>query len=116
MADLYDIESFLIDFKFKLDIFGILFRDDRNKNAHTLAMLEITPNDRIKILKQLKIDNYSEGPIAEKLYNNADMWIFGAKVKGYEIYIKISMGLPNSKTICISFHVAEYPMKFPFKK
>lgn len=31
MANRYDIESFLIDFKFKLDIFGILFRDDRNK-------------------------------------------------------------------------------------
>ena len=30
--------------------------------------------------------------------------------------VKISYGLPNRSTICVSFHIAEYPMKYPYKK
>lgn len=115
MTNSDEIETFLSDFKFKLGFYGILFRDDRGKNAQTLADLEITPNDRIKVLQNLKVENYSEGPTPERLYNNADMWIFGAIVKRKEIYIKISMGIPNNKTLCISFHIAEYPMNYPHK-
>lgn len=116
MANYDEIESFLSDFKFKLGFYGIFFRDDRGKNAKTLADLEITPNDRIKVLNNLEVENYSEGPTPERLYGNADMWIFGTMVKKREIYIKISMGLPNNKTLCISFHIAEHPMTYPIKK
>ncbi len=115
MIDRYDVENFLNDFKFKLGFWGILFRDERNKNALALAELGITSNDRIKVIKALEIDEYSEGPTPELLYGNADMWIFGAIVKEQEIYIKISLGIPNNKTICISFHIAEFEMNFPFK-
>ncbi|SFD02501.1 hypothetical protein SAMN05518672_10197 [Chitinophaga sp. CF118] len=38
-----DVQSFLQDFKIKLGIWGIVFRDDRGKNAKTLLSLEITP-------------------------------------------------------------------------
>jgi len=44
-----------------------------------------------------------------------DMWVFGKDVKGQEVYIKISLGQKNSQTICISFHISEYKMKYPFK-
>ena len=43
------------------------------------------------------------------------MWVVGKDVKGHEIYIKISLGRDNWQTICISFHIAEYRMKYPFK-
>jgi hypothetical protein len=115
MARNDEVELFLRDFKAKLGIYGILFRDERGKNSKALAELEITSNYRIEVLKKLKLENYSEGPITERLYNNADMWVFGALVKEKEIYIKISMGIPNSKTLCISFHLAEYPMKYPLR-
>ena len=108
-----EVEIFLSDFKFKLSFYGILFRDERGKNAQTLADLEITSNDRIEVLKNLEVDNYSAGPLLERLYNNADMWIFGAIVKRQEIYIKISMGVPNNQTLCISFHIAEFSMVYP---
>lgn len=39
----------------------------------------------------------------------------GKDVKGHEVYIKITLGLPNSSTICISFHIAEHKMNYPFK-
>ncbi len=115
MANSDEVEAFLNDFKFKLGFYGIFFRDERGKNAQTLADLEIAPNDRIKVLQNLEVENYSEGPKPERLYNNADMWIFGSIVKKKEIYIKISMGMPNSQTLCISFHFPEFPMDFPLK-
>lgn len=44
------------------------------------------------------------------------MWVFGKDYKGTELYIKIAMGQPDSKTICISFHEAEYPIQYAYKE
>ena len=35
---------------------------------------------------------------------------------GTDLYVKISMGKPGNKTICISFHVAEHPLVYHYKK
>jgi hypothetical protein len=43
------------------------------------------------------------------------MWVFGKMVKKKEIYIKITIGMVNNQTICISFHIAEFDMNYPFK-
>lgn len=43
------------------------------------------------------------------------MWVFGKHVKSHETYIKISIGAPGTNAICISFHIAEHPMNYPFK-
>lgn len=56
-----EVEQYLQDFKQKLKIWGILYRDDRGKNQQTL------------------------------------------------------LGLMNSNVICISFHIAEYSLTYPFK-
>jgi hypothetical protein len=42
------------------------------------------------------------------------MWVFGKDVKGQEVYIKITLG-KGSSALCISFHIAEHPMNYPFK-
>ena len=36
-------------------------------------------------------------------------------VKGREVYIKIMLGGVGCQTICISFHIAERPLVYPFK-
>lgn len=92
MAALDEIECFLNDFLVKLSIWGIFVRDDRSKNAQALLDLEITPADRIRIIKKLVAADYSEGPLPETLSKGADMWIFGKRVKEREVYIKIKMG------------------------
>jgi len=115
MATKQEVESFLNDFKNKMRFFQILFLDDRGKNAQTLLCLEISSIKRIEIIKKLEIEDYSEGPMEEKMRGILPMWVFGREVKGTEVYIKISMGLPNSQTICISFHPAEHSMNYPFK-
>lgn len=111
-----EIQLYLKEFHYKMGFWGVIFRDDRSKNTQTMLDLEITRESKIKVLNELKFDDYSEGPLPEKLYGGADMWIFGKMVKGSEVYIKITMGVTNSQTICISFHVAEHKMSYPYKK
>lgn len=50
------------------------------------------------------------------------MWVFGKDVKDREVYIKLQIieaiqqnGM-KSQTICISFHIAEHPLVYPFKE
>lgn len=115
MATQEDVEIFLKQFRVKMEIFGIIFRNDRGKSIQTLLDLNITELERLQVVKTIEIEDYSEGPIADTLNNGMDMWVFGKDVHDKEVYIKITMGLNGLHTICISFHVAEYPMNYPFK-
>lgn len=62
-----EVERFLNQFHEKLKIYNIFFRDDREKNLQTLTELEITSNDRIEIIKTIKVEDYSSGPIVDTL-------------------------------------------------
>ena len=107
---------FLNDFKEKMKLWDVLFRDDRGKNSQTLVDLELRPIERKAILETLETKDYSEGPIEEKLYNGADMWVFGKTVKKREVYIKITLGAMGSSVICISFHIAEYKKHYTLRQ
>lgn len=115
MASREDISRFLQHFMDKSKVFGIIFRDDRGKNQQTLFDLEISGTDRRKIVMSLVVEDYVDGPLEDNLNKISSMWVFGKKVKGIDIYIKISMGHPNSSTICISFHVAERELDYKLK-
>ena len=80
-----EVEHFLSQFGVKFDIWGIFYLD-RDKNEEALTA-----------------DFFNE------------MWVFGKDMDGTELYIKIALGQPNNRTICISFHVAEHPIKYAFK-
>ena len=115
MSTEHEVEAFLKDFKIKMNLWGVLIRDDRSKNTQTLINLEISRKDRDEILQALEVKDYCEGPLTETLYNGADMWVFGKTIKGTEVYIKITLGILGSNVICISFHIAEYAMSYPLK-
>lgn len=76
MATKQDVERFLHNFHVKLSVFGIVFRDDRGKNMQTLLELEITPKYREGIIKDLRSEDYVEGPIVDTLNSMGDMWVF----------------------------------------
>ncbi|MEI7492675.1 MAG: toxin [Bacteroidota bacterium] len=115
MTTRHEVETFLSDFKLKMRVFQILFRDERMKNTQSLLHLEMTPGARKKVIEGLTSEDYSEGPLTDTLYDIASTWVFGKNIhKGMEIYIKISMGRPNQQVICISFHLSEHPMSYPF--
>ena len=65
-----DVKSFLEDLRLKIDIFGIAYLR-RDKNIQTLLDLDITSSSRTKIIKELEVEDYSEGPLVEKM--NAGM-------------------------------------------
>lgn len=109
------VELFLRQFHQKMKVFRIIFRDDRGKNIRTLAELEITPAFRESVVGSLTVADYSEGPFVDALYGLGEIWVFGKVIKNREVYIKICLGRENSQTICISFHLAEYRMKYSFK-
>ena len=95
--------------------FDILFRNDRGKNQQALLDLEISPTKRLEIIKSLKCDDFVNGPLPDTLNKSTDLWEFGKKVKKKDVYIKITMGFSNSSVICISFHLAERRLEYPFK-
>lgn len=103
MATKEEIERFLIDFKYKLGFWGLIFRSDRDKNFKTLTALEYQVKDVKKELNELEIIHYAQGPVEEILFGGALMWIFGKSIQNKEVYIKITMGQPSDSVICISF-------------
>jgi hypothetical protein len=111
-----EVESFLNELHTKMKIFGILFRDDRGKNQATLQELEIVPSYRTVVIENLRVEDYVQGPVVDELNRLGEMWVFGKDVKGREIYIKVMISGGTSQTICISFHIAEHPLIYPFKE
>ena len=115
MVTIEEVGAFLDQFNTKVQVFGILFRDDRPKNREALQVLDITPLQRELVVKNLQAQDYVEGPVIDELNKKSEMWVFGKDVKGREVYIKITLGYQNGQTICISFHIAEHPLQYPFK-
>ncbi len=110
-----ELKSFLQEFKTKMGIWDIVFLDDRPKNSQALADLELMPRERIRILEKLEIDDYCQGPLEETQFGGSEMWVFGRRLRGKELYIKITLGVAETSVLCISFHIAEYPMEYQFK-
>ena len=63
MATKQEVENFLKEFKGKMKIWDVLFRSDRDSNMQALADLDIRPIEREKVLENLKVTDYSEGPM-----------------------------------------------------
>ena len=53
-----EVQKFLEQFNTKVMVFGIIFRDDRQKNKEALQQLDITPMQRELIVKSLQVQNY----------------------------------------------------------
>ena len=106
-----EVEQFLSQFGIKFDIWGIFYLD-RDKNIEALKALGINQNARDEIVRHLQPDDYVETLPAD-FFN--EMWVFGRDMDGTELYIKIALGQPNNRTICISFHLAERPISYAFK-
>jgi len=112
-----DVQSFLKRLRAKAKIYQIIYEDDRPKNVQTLATLELKPHERDEYVTNLTVDDYSEGPKPENFFGgSSEMYVFGKAVKNQEVYIKVTLGQPNNSVICISFHIAEFPIVYPFKQ
>lgn len=109
------VKSFLKELKQVIDIWDIFFVNRPKNSVQHLADLGITASKRKEIIKELEVEDYSEGPLEETQFNGKEMWVFGKVIKKQEIYIKLTISKDTNNAICISFHKAEYPMEFPLK-
>lgn len=112
MPDKLKIKQFLDEMKASGSAFGFVFVS-RDKNHETYLELELTATMREQVLKNLQIEDYCQGPQNNTEFGTNPMWVFGKELKGKEIYIKIT--IPTSQVVCISFHISEFPMTYPFK-
>ena len=110
-----DAENFLCRFKEKKKVFDIAF-DRKTKNIQGYLDLDITPAAREIYIEKLTADEYSSGPNEDThTPGSPDYWVFGSIIKNKEVYIKLTMGQENNRVVCMSFHIAEGPMSYPFK-
>lgn len=115
MADKSTVKSFLQKLKQIINVWGIIFSNRPKNSIQNLADLSITAKMREEIILNLKIEDYTEGPLKETQQGGTEMWIFGKTIKGQQIYIKLTISKITDQAICISFHKAEFSMEFPFK-
>lgn len=109
-----DVRQFLARFLPKLKTWGIIYLN-RDKNIEALTQLAITASQRDSIIQSLRVEDYVETLESLMMGRSNYLWVFGKEIDCKEVYIKVAIGEPSSKTICISFHLAEYPLKYAFK-
>jgi hypothetical protein len=115
MAGKQQVELFLKDLLDKIRYMDIAFRP-RDKNLDALAELDITAVKRVEYLMSLKVEDYYSGPNKDTYDpGKPDYYEFGIQIKGKEVYVKISPGIPGKRVDCMSFHVAGFPMNYPLK-
>jgi glycerophosphoryl diester phosphodiesterase len=108
-----EVEQFLKNFKASWD--GNVVPRTDSKNDDTLTILGITPKHRMEEVKRLRYVDYFRGPSPDHDGEpGKEWWEFGLRVKGHEIYIKIRIGKYGAK--CMSFHIAEEKITYPFKE
>jgi hypothetical protein len=96
--------------------YGIVFRLETISSFSTRLVLVSTIHQFRTLYCFVNVEGYSQGPLDEKMCGLLPMWVFGKQVKKREVYIKVSMGNESTQAVCISFHIAERPMSYPFKK
>ena len=108
------VKLFLQEIKVKTEIWGIYFRP-RRKNTETLLELGITAIQREEFIKDLEIENYYKGPSTDTHdHNKPNYYEFGVEINSKQVYIKLSPGLKNQRVDCMSFHIAERTINYPF--
>lgn len=109
------MESYLQAFQTKLSVFSVVFLDRDKNSTKTLLKLGISGDNRLACLRELEPTDYVQGPTPNQQPAEAPLWVFGRTIRRREIYIKVTLGRPNGSVLCISFHVAEHPLSYPFK-
>ena len=112
----YIIKSFLDEFCSHLEK-GNFLLVKRKKNLQTLTQLGYNFLNLQNILSTLTIKNFHSGPEDNDDYDGHIM-VFGMRINGNDIYIKLAntdeTGI-SEMAVCISFHIAEYPLSYPLK-
>lgn len=83
-----------------------------------MRLVEFDYRDVHRIMRGLEVEDYCEGPLSDDKGRPRDLWVFGAYVAKFETYIKFAVYIVQgaAKSICVSFHEAERPLSYPYRK
>jgi hypothetical protein len=111
------IRKFLLEFKQAVTRGSGVYLVPRHDTLATLQHLGLTKKNLEEILLSISVNEYCSGPEADR-DRAGELWIFGKRLHGHEIYIKLKVATVAGKKIakCISFHIAKYPLSYPHKK
>lgn len=90
----------------------------RPQNMATLKQLGMDKTGCLDQILSLTVEDYCKGPEDDRdKGKGGEFWFFGKRIEGHEVYIKLKLVEIGGKkeALCISFHIAEYKMSYPFK-
>mgnify|MGYP000999264935 CR=1 FL=1 len=108
------VNEFLAEFK-EIVLSGYFYLVPREKNIEGLISLGINRQQVKKEILDLTYKNYYQGPVIDKdITYKGDIWIFGKDINNIQTYIKLKIEIKTGKKIarCISFHPADFTIKF----
>ena len=111
-ADKHKVKLFLTLFKgLAQDNFSYV---NRATTIKTLAKFNLLPSQLKDILMGLTVEDYCEGPLPCLNIPDETVWIFGYNLATKELYIKLKATTKPPMALCISFHIAQRKMRFPY--
>ncbi len=89
----------------------------RRKNMQSLAQLGLTKRNCIAIILGFSVEDYCDGPKPDKDRPGA-IWEFGQVIEEKEVYIKLKIAQVGEVKLakCLSFHIAEHQLCFPYRE
>jgi len=117
LATWEQVQRFLVEFKQIVTKGRGVDLVSRRESLNTLRDLGLTKQNLEQLLLSLSPVNYCVGPKADR-DRPGEVWVFGTHVQDVEIYIKLKIASVSDVRIakCISFHPAEFSLKYPHKK
>ena len=90
---------------------------NRHKNLETLASLGITRGHAESLVLGLQPSDYVSGPDPDRNNPGLEMWVFGLRAAGSEVYVKLQViSDPPVACVCISFHEPDRPLHYPLRE
>lgn len=109
--------NFLEEFK-GLIYEGKIWIKDRRDTRVALIELGYTFKNLEQLLLSLTVEDYYAGPKADTYKHGDQYWEFGKVINNKEYYIKVKIyqGPRDEQAVCLSFHRAGRPLRFPYKE
>ncbi len=113
MAERFKVALFLTLMKAAAASQFVLTR--RKKNLDTLALLGLSLADAKERVLGLVPEDYVGGPLPDDKRPEDEVWVFGLRVEGREIYMKVCVITEPLLCTCISFHLSEWALSYPLE-
>ena len=89
--------------------------DEEHSTPDTLLDLDYDTWDVAERLRELTVAEYSETKIDKDDLDPPLLFVFGKNINRRLVYVKLKIkGDQRRRALCVSFHYAREPMKFPY--